>query len=184
MCEMLNLFIPFARPILPRPVRGLKFERHGEIQRDFAARYSTVGGVFLAGYGGGYCLCGFNDWDAVFQIAREITAKSVLSWVAALHFWSGDRYELGERRIDPEDPEACVPVPIGMVAFLQAEPPERRRHRLVLRSLTRAVGTTVALRLKSGRTLHGPLVSFDCESEVAEIDGRPVVAAEVLAFGE
>lgn len=181
MCEMLNLFVPARAPVLPAPVRGLRFAPEGEIQRDFAARFATAPGVLLAGHGGGPCLCGFDDWDALYAIARDVLAANALESLAALRFWSGTRYELGERTIDVDDPEACTPLVVGELARLHLEPAERRRHRLVVRALTRAVGERVSLRLKSGRALRGVLVAFDAQSEVGRVEGRTFVAAEVLA---
>lgn len=181
MCEMLNVFIPATRPILPPPVRGLSFVSEGEIQKDFAARHERTAGVLLAGVGGGPCLCGFDDWDALYAIAREVLAKNRLEWMTALHFWSGDRYALEERRVDPDDPETCTPCKMGEVALIHAEPAERRRHRLVVRELSRAVDHVVTVRLKSGQKIRALLASFDAESEVGRLGMRTFVAAEVLS---
>ncbi len=182
MCEMLNLFVPARSPVLPAPVRGLRFAPEGEIQRDFAARFASSPGVLLAGHGGGPCLCGFDDWDALYAIAREVLAANASESLAVLHFWSGTRYALGERAIDVDYPEVCTPLVLGELARLHREPAERRRHRLVVRGLTRAVGERVTLRLKSGRSLHGVLSAFDAESEVGRVESRTFVGAEVLAL--
>lgn len=181
MCEMLNVFIPAARPALPPPVRGLSFVPDGEIQRDLAARYADARGVVLCGVGGGPCLCGFADWDALYEIARAVLARNRLPWMAVLHFWSGDRYTLEEHWVDPDDPEACVPHGLGELVVLRPEAPERRRHRVVVRALARAVDREVTLRLKSGRTLRGLLEAFDEESQVGRVGSRTFAAAEVLS---
>lgn len=105
MCTMLNLFVPSKAPVGTTVVRGLRFEPGGEVQRDFARRFADENGIFLSGYGGGSCLCGFEDWDAVYAIARELLHRCALPWVAAVQFESGDRGELSERMVDPDDRE-------------------------------------------------------------------------------
>jgi hypothetical protein len=178
MCEMLNLLVPTPAAVAPPAIRGLAFSGAGEVQRDFAARYPR-GTPFVATCSTG-CLCGFRDWDAVYEAASYAMEANQTREVALLHFWSGDRYTLTERGVDPDDAEALRPLIDGEVVVLRTDHPGQRRHRRLLRELTRAIGTVVDLRLKSGRTLHGVLVAFDAESEVGRVDARVFVAAEVL----
>jgi hypothetical protein len=180
MCEMLNLFVPVPRPTLVEPVRGLHFAPGGEIQRDFAARYAGRGGTILVGSGSKGCLCGFTDWDAIYAIGRDLLDRNEVTYLSALHFWSSDRYELSERTVDPEDLELCLPARLGEVLVMQTEPPEQRRHRRVVRALSRLSGQNVRLDLKSRRELHGPLVEFDPQSEVGRVGDEFFVAAQVL----
>lgn len=183
MCEMLNLFVPVARPVACDPVRGLEFVEGGELQRDFAARFAAQGTI-LAGVGGGPCLCGFDDWPALYEIARAQLAANGVSEVAFLKFWSGDKLRLTEQIVDPDDPAQCVEVPVGVVVIVRGGPAEPRRHRRVVRALTQRVGTRVTLRRKSGVDLHGVLRAFDPESEVGDVDGTFVIAAQVHAVDE
>jgi hypothetical protein len=117
---------------------------------------------------------------AFYEVVRDALERNRVQWVAAIHFWSGDSYELGERTLDPYDAEASTSLPCGEVAVLRAEHPEQRRHRRVVRALSRGVGATVILRMKSGRDLQGTLTAFDAESEVGHVGGATVVAAQVL----
>lgn len=180
MCEMVNLYVPRAPALLGPPVRGLHFKSQGEIQHDFATRFATGPGSFLHGYGSGSCLCGFDDWPALYDVARDLIERNDVAYVAALKFWSGDRYQLAERELDPDDAEQCTPVRDGELIILRCGPAEQRRHRQVRRDLTRHVGARVTLRLKSGRALHGLLAAFDPDSEVGTLDDKPFVAAQVL----
>lgn len=178
MCEMLNLYVPTLKAMAPPAVRGLLFSGAGEIQRDFAARHPQ--GTLFAATCSTSCLCGFRDWDAIYEAASRALELNHTREVALLHFWAGDRYTLTERSVDPDDAEALTPLVDGEVVLLRTDHPDQRRHRRRLRELSRAVGTVVDLRLKSGSTLHGVLVSFDAESEVGRLESRVFVAAEVL----
>lgn len=176
---MLNVFVPVAPAVAGPAVRGLHLSLTGEIQRDFAARFARQHGTMFAGQGGRSCLCGFDDWPALYAIARDLMARNAVPQVALLRFWSGDRYELPERTVDLEDAEQLTPLNVGEVVIALIEPAERRRHRLVLRALQRRIGTVVSLTLRSGRTVHGTLVEFDPESEVGRVDDHPIVAGQV-----
>jgi hypothetical protein len=180
MCEMLNLFVPVKRPVACRPVRGLEFVEGGEIQRDFEARFADQGAI-LAGAGQGPCLCGFDDWPALYEIARALLDANGVSEVAFLKFWSGDKLRLTEHVIDPDDPDQCVSVPDGVIVIARAGPAEARRHGRVVRSLTQRLGTAVTLRRKSGIDLHGVLCAFDPESEIGDVEGTFFVAAQIHA---
>jgi hypothetical protein len=179
MCEMLNLFVPVAAASAGPTVRGLHLETTGEIQRDFSARFAAERGTFFAAQGGRSCLCGFDDWPALYTIGRELLGRHRASHVALLRFWSGDRYELVERAVDLDDAEQLTPIAVGEVVIASIEPAERRRHRLVVRALRRRVGSVVTLTLRSGRTVHGTLVEFDPESEVGRVDEHIIVAGQV-----
>lgn len=65
---MLNLWVP-SGPTIRAPVRGLRFTEAGERHRGFAARFAR-GGTILAGHGDGPCLCGFDDWPALYELVR------------------------------------------------------------------------------------------------------------------
>ena len=183
MCEMLNLFVPVKRTAPCPPVRGLEFVDGGEVQRDFKARYAGQGTI-LAGVGTGQCLCGFEDWPALYEIARaQLTANGV-SQVAFLKFWSGDTLRLTDRVVDPDDPEQCVEVPDGVIVIARTGPAGPRRHRQVVRSLSQRLGTAVTLRRKTGIDLHGVLRAFDPESEVGDLDGTFFVAAQLHAVDD
>jgi hypothetical protein len=180
MCEMLNMFVP-ARTAATEPVRGLVFSEGGEVQKDFALRYQKTKGTMLVGSGGGYCLCGFQDWDALYDVARSTMERAKVDWLAVIHFWSGDRYELVEREVDPDAPELCTAVEVGELVVLRAQPAEQRRHRRVVKALRERVGSRVTLALKSGRALNGWLQVFDAESEVGVLDETTFVAGQVLS---
>jgi len=182
MCEMLNIFVPLPRPVMGPPVRGLRFLTSGEIQKDFAARYGRTGGVILTGASAQGCLCGFEDWNAFYETARDLFDRNAIESMSALRFWSGDRYELAERVVDPDDPERCPPLEPGELVVLRTLPAERRRHRQLLRALVARVGSPATLHMKHGAELHGTLVAFDEESEVGTIGDRTFVAAQVLSI--
>src|SRR4051812_13080200 len=129
MCEMLNLFVPLAQPVMASLVRGLAFSRSGEIQKDFAELYRGRGTILCGSAGS--CMCGFDDWPALYEAARDVLSRNRITELAALRFWSKDRYELASRVVDPDDPESCTPLVMGEVVVIRAEPPEKRRHRLV-----------------------------------------------------
>jgi hypothetical protein len=181
VCDMLNLFVPVARPALGAPVRGLRFAIGGEIQRDMAARFAADAGTILCGYGGGMCLCGFADWPGLYELARDLRVRNAVDYVALLKFFSGRRYRLVERAVDLDDAEMCTPVDDGVLVVARCEPREPRRHRQVVRALSRSVGAHVVLRLKSGRVLPGVLLAFDPETQVGSVDDRAFVAGQVLA---
>jgi hypothetical protein len=180
MCEMLNMFVP-GRASASEPVRGLTFSAGGELQKDFVLRFGSSKGTFLVGSGPGYCLCGFDDWDALYSVARSVMERASVDWLALIHFSSGNRYELVEREVDPDEPEACTALEVGEVVILRAQPAEQRRHRRVVRALQERVGCCVTLKLKSGRALHGELREFDVESEVGRVDDTTFVAGQVLS---
>ena len=182
MCEMLNVFVPLLQPVMGPPVRGLHFLPSGEIQKDFAARYSRAGGVILSGACAQGCLCGFVDWNAFYELAQDLFDRNPIESMSALRFWSKDRYELTERVVDPDDPELCTPLEPGELVVLRALPAERRRHRRLLRALVACVGSPATLQMKHGAELHGTLVAFDPESEVGTLGDRTFVAAQVLSI--
>jgi len=182
MCEMLNLFVPARAPSLGPPVRGLHFGTGGEIQRDFAERYRGTPGVILCGACASGCLCGFTDWDALYALGRDVLERNALESVSVLHFWSKDRYALTERIVDPDDPDECTKGTQGEVIVMRVAPPERRRHRRLLRALVAGVGSVATLRMKRGDSLHGTLVAFDPASEVGTIADHTFVAAQVFAI--
>lgn len=178
MCEMINLFIPVASPVLPEPVRGLAFETGGELQRDFRDRYGARGAIVSAFCG--YCLCGFEDWEALFEAARAIIAANRVDHVAVVHFDSGSRYELTEREVDPFDDGVATECAIGEVTILRPDSPEKRRHKQLVRALFARIGNEVTLRLKSGKILRGSLAAFDAESQTGRVANTPFAAAQVL----
>jgi hypothetical protein len=178
MCEMLNLFVPKVGAAAPEAVRGLMFVSEGEIQKDFSAQYSR-GTMFAATCSTG-CLCGYDDWSAMYEAAMVAMEQNQTREVALLHFWAGQRYTLTERIVDPDDNEALTPLIDGEVVVLRGEQKDQRRHRRLLAALGRAMGSVVELRLKSGGRVRGVLVEFDAESEVGRVDARVFVAAEVL----
>jgi len=180
MCEMLNMFVP-ARVAASSPVRGLTFGEGGELQKDFVLRYAKWKGTFLAGSSAGPCLCGFQDWDALYEVARGVMEQASVDWLALIHFSSGNRYELIEREVDPDEPEFCTALELGEVVVLRTQPAERRRHHRVLRRLQERVGSQVTLSLKGGRTLHGHLREFDAQSEVGRVDEAIFVAGQVMS---
>jgi hypothetical protein len=102
-------------------------------------------------------------------------------WIALVHFWSGDRYELMEREADPEDPQQCTPLETGELVVLRSVPAERRRHRLVVRALQESVGRRVTLEFKNRRAVSGVLADFDAESGVGRLDELVFVAGQVWA---
>jgi hypothetical protein len=181
MCELLNLFVPRKVPELGPPVRHLSFGDGGEIHEAFAALYAGRGAVLAASSKFG-CLCGFNDWDAVYETARDLVVRNAVSEIVFLRFWSGDRYKLRTRTVDPDDAESCRPLERGEVVVVHTGPPEQRRHRLVVRSLVRAVGEKATLRLKGGRTLSGTVTAFDEVSETGAIGDVAFVAGQVMAL--
>ncbi|MBI5537986.1 MAG: hypothetical protein HY898_35010 [Deltaproteobacteria bacterium] len=177
---MLNMFVP-AKVLAPEPVRGLAFGEAGELQKDFVVRFRSAKGTFLVGSGPGHCLCGFDDWDALYSVARTVMGQAAIGWLALIHFWSGDRYELVEREVDPGELEACTAIEVGEVVILRAQPEEQRRHRRVVRALQERVGSYVTLTFKSGRALHGELRHFDAESEVGRLDLTTFVAGQIFS---
>jgi hypothetical protein len=183
MCDMLNLYVPVARPELGPPVRGLYFCEGLEVQRDFRDRFVGMSGIVLGGAGGGYCLCGFRDWQSLREIGCDAIRRNRVPWVAFLFFASGDGGPLNERVVDPEDPESDVRIERCEILMMQPDPPERRRHRLLVRALARKAGENVELRMKSGQRLGGLLASFDGATEVGQIGDRIFVAAEVRELG-
>lgn len=98
-----------------------------------------------------------------------------------MKFWSGDHAATGEVTLDPEDPADCAPIPDGTIALARRVPPDRRRHRQVVRELARRVGQVVVVHHKDGRVTRGTLEAFDAESEAGLIDGTPLVAAQLAA---
>ena len=178
MCELLNIFVPVAGPVLGPPVRRFALTTGGEAQRDFAQRFAGRGGTILSGAGG--CMCGFDDWAAVYEVGRSLFDRNRVVEVAALRFWSGDRYALGSRIVDPDDEASCTPFVVGEVVVMRREPSEKRRHRDVVRALAAQVGAVATLRLKSGGHLRG-LVTFDVASETGRVGEVPFVAAQVRA---
>jgi hypothetical protein len=179
---MMNLFVPLPIPVMGPPVRGLHFKSGGEIQKDFAAKYAKAGGTILVGACAQGCLCGFIDWDAVYELSNDLFEHNAITTLSLLRFWSKSRYELTERVLDPDDPELRVPFEYGEVVVLQTLPADRRRHRRLLRALTARVGSQATLHMKHGETVHGGLTSFDPESEVGTIGDRTFVAAQVLSL--
>jgi hypothetical protein len=184
MCVMLNVFVPVPDAAVGPPVRGLHLLSFGEIQRDFAARFAAAHGTLLAAHGGRTCLCGFDDWPALYEIARELLGRNAVSYVALLHFWSSERYQLVERAVDLEDAEQRTAIATGEVVIASIEPARRRRHRQVVRTLRRRIGAVVSLTLRSGRTLRGVLVEFDPESEVGRVGDQTFVAGQVHEVAE
>ncbi len=174
------MFVP-ARAQASSVVRGLTFSDGGELQKDFVLRYGKSKGTFLVGSGASMCLCGFQDWDALYEVSRGVMDQASVEWLALIHFWSGDRYELVEREVDPDEPEFCTALELGKVVVLRAQPAEQRRHRRVLRRLQERVGSQVTLSLKGGRVLHGQLQEFDAQSEVGRIDEIIFVAGQVMS---
>jgi hypothetical protein len=124
------------------------------------------------------------DWPAIHETGRDLLSRNRLTEIATLRFWSKDRYTLAERVVDPDDPESCKPFEMGEVVVMRVEPPEKRRHRLVVRELGRRVGSSATLKLKNGRELRGVVAGFDAESETGLVGGVPFVAAQVLAVGD
>lgn len=183
MCQMLNLFLPSEVPCETDQLRGFGFSSGGELQKDFVARFHHEQGTFLVGFNG-YCLCGFNDWEAMYKVARTAMLTHDVKWAAVVHFWSGDRYELVEREVDPDDTAACTPVEEGEVVVLRHQPPARRQHRQVLTTLERSVGQRVSLKLKNGRAIHGVLTAFDANTEVGQVEGQVIVAGQVFTVHE
>jgi hypothetical protein len=179
MCEMINVFVPVRHPAVGPEVRGFSLGTGGEVQRDFAERYARAHGTILVGKNAKTCLCGFGDWEAFYDVARDILTRNAIATLAVVRFWSGDRYTLTERAIDPDDAELCTPVELGEVVVLCTGPPEQRRHRIVVRTLARKVGEAVTLHMKGGRELKGTLVAFDVESEVGHVGTGTFVAAQV-----
>ena len=177
---MLNLFVPIGDPVVGARHGRLGFTRTGEIQKDFAARVARRGGAFLIGTANG-CMCGFDDWPALYQAARDLLAENGILEIEALRFWSKDRYTLTERVADLDDAEACTPLVMGEIVVMRVDRPERRRHRLVVRALSRSIGAEVTLRMKSGRELRGVVTAFDPDSETGSVGPTPFVAAQVLA---
>ena len=182
MCEMLNIFVPLARPVMGPPVRGLHFLVSGEIQKDFATRYGRAGGVILSGACAQGCLCAFVDWNAFYELARGVFDRNPIESMCGLRFGSKERYVLTERVVDPDEPEACTPLEPGELVVLRTLPAERRRHRRLIRALVARVGSLATLQMKHGAELHGMLVAFDPESEVGTIGDRTFVAAQVLVI--
>lgn len=182
MCEMLNIFVPLARPVMGPPVRGLHFLPSGEIQKDFAARYCRAGGVILSGACAQGCLCGFVDWNAFYELAQGVFDRNAIESMCGLRFWSKDRYELTERVVDPDEPEHCTALEPGELIVLRTQPADRRRHRRLIRALVAHIGSPATLHMKHGAELHGTLVAFDPESEVGTIGERTFVAAQVLSI--
>jgi hypothetical protein len=180
MCEMLNLFVPAKSTAMGSPVSGLRFVSDGEMQRQFRERFAGASGTILSGSWGKGCLCGFDDWKSFYEVVRDTLERNRVEWVAGIHFWSGDTYEIRERTFDPYDAEACTPLSYGEIATMWAGHPEQRRHRRVVRDLARHIGGTITLRLKSGRDLHGTLTEFDAKTEVGRLGEVTVVAAQVL----
>lgn len=178
---MLNLFVPTRGATVERTVRGLTFGPGGEVQKDFVAHYGKHAGTFLSGSGNKGCLCGFDDWPAVYEIARGLLERCEVDSLSVLRFWSGDRYSLAWRVVDPDDDALCTPGELGEVLVLKPMPPERRRHRRVVRALVSLVGARATLHLKSGDARRGVVASFDAESEVGFVDDTCFVAAEVLS---
>ncbi len=176
---MLNLFVP-ARGTSPlKVVRGLKFQPDGEIQSDFASRFARTSGAILVGSGPQGCLCGFSDWDALVEIARDALSRERVPELVALRFWSRERYSLTERIVDLDEVQGVVPA-MGELVRMRVLAPEQRRHREIVRALERSLTAVVTLRLRSGEVLEGTLEAFDAESDVGTIDGRPFVAWEIL----
>jgi hypothetical protein len=178
---MLNLFVPGREAIVATAVRGLTFGPGGELQKDFVAHHGKQAGTFLAGSSDKGCLCGFDDWPALYEIARGLLERCGVGTLSVLRFWSGDRYSLAFRTIDSDDEALCTPGELGEVLVVKPMPPERRRHRRVVRALVSLVGARATLHLKSGEERRGVVASFDAESEVGIIDDACFVAAEVLS---
>jgi len=180
VCNFADAFVPCTRVRLPEPVRGLFLRDDGEVHRDFARHFAKEKGTLLCFDSGGQCMCGFNDWPAMYDVGRGLLAANEVPWVALFFFWSSDRYTPDVRIVDPEDADALAPLVPGEIVVLRPLPTERRRHRSVVRALELAVGTTVTLRLKGGGVRHGMLGTFDGESEVGTIGDTVVVAGQVL----
>ncbi len=174
------MFVP-ARAQASSAVRGLTVSEGGELQEEFALRYEKSKGTFLVGSGPNSCLCGFRDWDALYEVARSIMEQASVDWLAIIRFWPGDRYELVEREVDPDEPELCTPPELGEIVVLRAQPAEQRRHRRVVHQLHDRVGSQVTLLLKGGRKLIGYLREFDAQSEVGRVDEVIFVAGQVMS---
>jgi hypothetical protein len=180
---MLNLLIPVKGAAASTPVRGLRFSSEGEVQRQFAKSFAREGTI-LVGSGSKGCLCGFGDWDAFYEIVRDLMHRHRVEWASAIHFWSGVVYELTERSFDPYDTEECTELLYGEIAVMRAAHPEQRRHRRVVRALARRVGGAVVLRMKGGREIQGTLTQFDAEAEVGSLGGATFIAAQVFEVVE
>lgn len=177
---MVQLFVPVARAALAAPVRGLHFEPTTERpQRDLALRFADQAGTFLAGAGAQGCLCGFSDWAAVAEIARDLAQRNAAPFIAVLSYTAGSRYDLIEREVDIDDDAPCAQAAHGALIVLHNGPVEQRRHHRIVRALVGAVGTEVVLRLKGGQLLRGTLGAFDAASEVGAVGTRTFVAAQV-----
>ncbi|MCE9580725.1 MAG: hypothetical protein K8W52_46825 [Deltaproteobacteria bacterium] len=181
VCQMLNVFVPARGIAIPPGVRQLELGLGGEIHRGLAAHYAGVVGTMLVAQG--RCLCGFADWPAVVEVARELATRNAVDRVAILSFWPGDRGPLTERVFDIDDDAAHEGIAAGELVVLDHGTVEQRRYRRLLRALSGAVGREVTLQLKSHATLAGVL-AFDPESEVGSIGDRTFVAAQVHALVE
>jgi small nuclear ribonucleoprotein (snRNP)-like protein len=180
VCHFANVFVPCQAPRLPEAIRGLGLREDGEVHRDFARHFAKQNGTMLCVESGSGCLCGFDDWPALYELGRQLLAANRVARVALFFFWASDRYTITARQIDPDDPETCTPLVPGELAVLEPVPVERRRHRNTVRELTRSVGQAVALRLKSGGVRRGRLTAFDVVSEVGMVDAQVVTAGQVL----
>jgi hypothetical protein len=180
MCEMINLFVPCKKPMIPAAVRALSFADLGEIQRDFEARYEKQGTI-LRGFSSAHCLCGFADWAALIETVRELMGKNAVKQAAAIHFWSGDRYQLNGRIVDPFDDEliASEQFPLGELVIFETIAPARRIHHKTVKKLSSLVSSHVVLLLKNGQEICGHLESFDITSEVGSLGTKTFVAAQV-----
>jgi hypothetical protein len=176
---MINLFVPVAPLEALGPVRGLTFGPSGEVQKDFAARFAGRGTI-LVGFGPQGCLCGFADWEALREVARDAITRHGVDEIAAMRFWSGDRHPLRERKIDLDQGPLEAPE-IGEIVHLCMLPPEQRRHRDLVAALQSHVGGPVTLRTRGGRVIRGTLEAFDTESDCGTIDGEPFTTWELTA---
>lgn len=183
VCNFASVFVPKVGPVLPAPVRGYRLVPDGDPHRDFVTHHANDRGAVLAVVSGSQCLCGFGDWAALHALGREALVANGVAWVSLFFYWASDRYAPTVREVDPEDPTSVGAIAPGEIVVLRPELPERRRHRMVVRALTAAVGTTVTLALERGRRISGLLTSFDAVAEVGEVDGRAIVAAQVRSLG-
>ncbi len=179
VCNFANVFVPKVGATPPAPVHGYRLEVDAQVHRDFVQHHAKDRGTMLSVVSGGQCLCGFDDWEALHALGREALNANGAPWVSLFFYWANDRYEPTVRVVDPYDPTSVGAVACGEIVVLRPEPPERRRHRSVVRALTAAVGSNVTLSLKDGSTASGSLAAFDEVAETGEIDGRVIVAAQV-----
>src|SRR5690349_15114644 len=101
MCDFVNVFVPAERVVESSTPR-LSLWSGGEVQRDFASRLASasIRGSIFSVVTGQSCLCGFNDWPALYELGRALLRDNRVESVSMLWFGSSWRGTLSERMVD------------------------------------------------------------------------------------